>query len=160
MKHASILKKCLEDSCTSALDFVLSLLWVASKRGRTPSLPCYVSCARWIPRVDLWVHHLLTSCRSAWWVDTFSHFLPPAYVVCRKVIFSVMSAHSEGIGRMGPLPHGTVQTCSLGTSPYYIWPLPITWTCSHSVKPSSIKHVAHMSIGKQAVGVQLKGFLV
>ena len=110
MKHASILKKCLEDSCTSALDFVLSLLLVASKRGRTPSFPCYVSCARWIPQINLWVHHLLTSCRSACWVDSFPHFL-----TTRIRSFREGNIFSHVCSKRGDRSHGT----------------PTTWNCSN-----------------------------
>ena len=84
-------------------------------------------------------------------------FLPPSYVVCGKVMFSVvcLSVCSWGDHVTDPciiwdpyqmrnhLPHGPVQTCWLGTRPYHMetpptkgsrsnlftWNPPTTWGC-------------------------------
>ena len=75
-------------------------------------------------------------------MSSLTSSLPPAYVVCRKVMFSVLSVHGGGHyvdTANGPPPvHGPVQTLKKK----------FTW------EPSPT------SIGKWAVGLRLQGFLV
>ena len=90
--------------------------------------------------------------------------LPPASVICRKVMFSVVSISVHG--RVIPMRFRPFQTCSLkNTSPppgqQKSWPYPHTpLTCSNLFTWGLLMHPLPRLIAKRAVGLRLEGLLV